>query len=178
LCTVGDVVDVERSGTCSEFRWKMRFGSLKSLGAAPLLQAKFSPSTTGFNKYLNVTRFSAAHEVMWPLPGLHLRVPVPLANSSCQGYSLGVLNHQRNFSVPVVVSVNGLIASCSASTSFNGCLLSFNSAAYPVVLSVIPNHCALISVAVPLVIFRIFRDKLVTGFCFCRWSSQQRGQFC
>jgi hypothetical protein len=142
LCvrSVGSDVKVERAGTCSEFRWTMTFGSLKAPSHAPLLQAKFSASTTGFNKYLSVSRYAAAHETLRPLPGQHLRVPIPLMNSTCQGYSLGIASHQRNFSVPVVVSVNGFIASCTASHSVSGCQLPFNTAAFPVVLSVIPSQ--------------------------------------
>ncbi len=150
----GRLFDVTRSGTCSDFRWRVVFRSTASTQAAtlPLLSVRFSDGTVGFNRFINATRLEASTETVAPLPGAMLRVPVSLGHALCSSFNVVPEVHDRAYSFPLVVFVNSRAAGCSSPLSVDHlaaaeasllCQIQTRPDMSPVILSVIPNVGAL-----------------------------------
>ncbi len=123
-------------------RWRITFAGLKGPARLPLVDVVFTPSTVGFQRYLNVTRVQSAREAVIPLPGHSLSIPVSRSRTLCNGFTYDGQLYDRDFSAALTVTVAGHAAQCpfAADAQSMPCLRTYNKSSYPVILSIIPNQ--------------------------------------
>lgn len=115
---------------------------MKGPGHLPLFSAEYPVATLGYGKYVTVSQTVAAMEVLAPLPGSALRLPLSLSSTLCSSFGYSIAPSQRNFTAGLVVTVAGRTAMCSGSNPAAACLVTYDTTAYPIILSVIPNQGA------------------------------------
>lgn len=128
------------------YQWAMTFAGLRGPGHLPLIAVQFPSGTLGLNKRVSVRELAEAVEVVAPLPGASLTLPLSLHGTLCQSFSFTGALFERNFSAPLQVMVLGRLAACAVNgTGLEGgstplCLVEFDVTAYPIVLSVYPER--------------------------------------
>ena len=120
----------------------------------PLFGARFSSTTLGYQRFVNVTKVQEAEELVAPLPGQYLRVPVSTANTMCAAFTYTTQPYERNFTAAITVAVHGRQARCSM-VGLQPCVLHFDVTKYAVLLSAIPNTGACRQDEMKLMVFDV-----------------------